>query len=121
MSVIKAKGARIIRRGRARVRPSVVFGVAAICLALSSDKNPAVAQMGVGTAFTYQGELQQDGTPVDEPLEGSYHLIAPDRYEARTGYSNCGKPSINTMLSIALRANGFVRPLRFFATAPLPD
>ena len=55
---------------KARVRPIAVVATAALCLALSGSNPPAAAAVQVGTAFTYQGDLQQGGVAVDEPVDG---------------------------------------------------
>ena len=49
-------------------------GAAMLTLAILSGGSPAVAEVPVGTAITYQGELQQGGNPVDDMCDFEFSL-----------------------------------------------
>ena len=49
-------------------------GAAMLTAAILGDGSPAVAAVPVGTAFTYSGELQQGGSPVDDMCDFEFSL-----------------------------------------------
>jgi hypothetical protein len=78
-----------------------------LALVLAAGAAPALAQ---GTAFTYQGQLNSAGVPVNGPIDFQFRL-----YTAATGGSQVGDPVIATDVNVA--AGLFSTPLDFGADA----
>ena len=74
-----------MRRTKNSLRNSIAL-ISTALMAVTITGQLATAQVPVGTAFTYSGELQQGGSPVDDMCAFEFSLWDddndPDRYVA---------------------------------------
>lgn len=79
------------------------FHAVAVMVVLALAQMPALAQTDVGTAFTYQGQLKQNGVPVDPDADFVFEL-----WDAETGGTRLGKqirnnwPVFNGLFTVPL-------------------
>jgi len=84
-------------------------GFVLVVLALGLNARGTVAQTGLGTSFTYQGQLQRDGAPANGPYEFQFKL-----YDALADGSPVGSP--DTVIESKSVSNGlFTVDLNFGA------
>lgn len=76
-------------------------------LVLAAGAVPALAQ---GTAFTYQGELQNSGSPVNTPADFEFKL-----FDAITGGTQVGPTIVRSAVSVA--SGRFTTPVDFGVNA----
>ncbi|MEA3377244.1 MAG: hypothetical protein U9R72_13725 [Chloroflexota bacterium] len=78
---------RLVRSGGVVVAVAVMLGLAVGLTRAQSPDGEVTAQAAVGTAFTYQGQLTDDGSPANGEYDFEFTL-----YDAATGTGLVGSP-----------------------------